>query len=332
MSVYRGKKIKLEIIGSSHAKNVTVKIGGLKGLTFNPDEVTAMLERRSSAKKIGATERVEIDRPNYLHGVKNGRITGKIIAEFENKNINSNDYADLFARPRPSHADVGRYFKFGELDFTGGGEFSGRMTVALCLAGAIAKSILKTRFDTEISAKCSEVGILKIISDEKLAEELQKIKDDGDSVGARVECKATNVPVGLGGALFDGLEGKISSLIFAIPAVKGVSFGKGFDLCNSYGSISNDSLAFKDGKLTFLSNNDGGIYGGISCGEITLSVAFKPISSIKKEQNTVDLSTGENVKIKVKGRHDVCAAIRALPVVEAAVALAILDEVLYEKY
>lgn len=331
MSVYKGKKIRLEITGSSHGEKIIMRLKGLKGLSFDYAEVENMLKRRSAKGKVGATERIEKDEPKFIGGVKNGRVTGEIVAEFTNGNVRKSDYDELYGKPRPSHADIGRYFKSGELDYCGGGEFSGRMTVALCLAGAIAKSALKKNYGSEITARLTQAGKIANATEQEYFEEIERAKADGDSVGARVECIATNVPKGLGGAMFDGLEGKIAALCYAIPAVKGVSFGKGFGLCSLRGSEANDEITVKDEKITFLSNNDGGIYGGISCGDICVSVAFKPIPSIKKQQNTVNLLNYENAKISVNGRHDVCAALRALPVVEAAVALAITDEVLYER-
>ena len=340
MSVYYGKKLKINVSGKSHGEKITAAIKGLKGFAFDEKEVEDMLLRRSPNGKAGATERIEKDEPHYVKGVKNGRIMGDVKIEFYNTDVKSEDYKDFTGIPRPSHADIGRYFKDGEVDFTGGGEYSGRVTVAFCAVGAICKSVLEKYYGVKISAYTSSVGDKFIksyndpekrgVSQAEIDEYVTAIKKSGDSVGGRIECVIKNCPKGLGGSLFDGLESKISSLCYAIPAVKGVEFGKGFALCSLRGSEANDEMRYDNENVVFVSNNDGGIYGGISAGEITFAVAVKPTPSIAKKQNSVNLLTGENAEKSVNGRHDACVALRAAPLIEAAAAIAIADEVIYE--
>ncbi len=340
MSVYHGKKLKIIVSGKSHGEKISASIKGLKGFAFDEKEVEDMLLRRSPSGKAGATERIEKDEPHYAKGVKNGRITGDVKIGFFNTDVRSEDYKDLTGIPRPSHADIGRYFKDGEIDFTGGGEYSGRVTVAFCAVGAICKSVLEKYYGVKISAYPSSVGDKFIksfndpekrgVSQAEIDDYVTTIKKSGDSVGGRIECVIKNCPKGLGGSLFDGLESKISSLCYAVPAVKGVEFGKGFTLCSLRGSEANDEMRYDKENLVFESDNDGGIYGGISAGEITFAVAVKPTPSIAKMQNSVNLLTGENSAISVYGRHDACVALRAAPLIEAAAAIAISDEVLYE--
>lgn len=289
------------------------------------------LERRSAKNAAGATERKESDIPQYLRGEKNGRITGKLKIAFANEKQNSAEYSRYYGVPRPSHADIGRYFKNGELDFTGGGEYSGRLTVALCAVGAIAADVLKTYYGCEIAAKLVQAGNVCGYENEMNAE-ISAAKADGDSVGGRIECVINNCPRGLGGSLFDGIDGKIANLVYAVPAVRGVEFGKGFALCGMRGSDANDGLRYKQNKIAFEKNDEGGVFGGITCGEeIVFSVAFKPTPSIAKKQNTVNLLTGENTEISVCGRHDACVARRAAPIIEGVAAIAVLDELLYER-
>ena len=341
MSVYHGKKLTVKIIGESHGEKITAYIGGLKRFGFDKSAVENDLKRRSPMGKAGATERIESDVPIYAKGVRGGKITGRVVVEFRNRDIKADDYKNMIGIPRPSHADIGRYFKNGDVDFTGGGEYSGRVTVGLCAVGSICKDILDKYYGVKISAYLSSVGGEFIKSynlpdrhgadDDEVSRIVRSAKEHEDSLGAKVECIVSGVPAGVGGSLFDGIDGKIATLVYSIPAVKGVEFGKGFALCDMPGSKADDGIRFDGEKIVFEKNDDGGIYGGIACGEIRFAVAFKPTPSIQKRQNSVNLLTGENVTISIGGRHDACVAIRALPIVEAAAAIAILDEVLYEK-
>lgn len=352
MPIYKGKKITVEISGESHGKEISVTAEGFPEMRIDFDGLSAFMERRKPKGRY-STARREEDVPVFS-GLSDGVIAGKFSASIKNADVRKEDYADLYGKPRPSHADVARYIKYGTLDFSGGGEFSGRMTAPLCVVGAIAKQYLKEKYGTQISAYVSEIGCARgrsykdgyiekrladvsgkefpcIDGEEEMLSEIEKAINGGDSVGGRIECIVYAPPAGLGGSAFDGLDGKISSLLYAVPAVKGVEFGEGFGFCSLLGSKANDQMRY-DGGIKFDSDRSGGILGGISTGsEITLSVAVKPVPSIKKEQTTVDLINKTTAKIKITGRHDACIAPRAVPAIESAVALALLDEVLSEK-
>lgn len=354
MSVFNGEKIKIEIYGTSHADKIGARVWGFPRLEIDGENLKTVLKRRSPSSGVFSTKRKEPDEPIFEKGVFNGVIDGDFEVVIYNKDVKSGDYNDLFARPRPSHADLVRYLKNGEKDYRGGGEFSARLTAPLCIVGALCKQYLKEKFGVEILAYLSSVGKVKgrsykdgeikneeienchltfpsLTNGEQMLDEIRRVFNDGDSVGGVVECVAYGVPTGIGGSLFEGLEGKISNLVYAIPAVKGVEFGDGFNLADSYGSIANDPIRIDDGKIKIVNNKAGGINGGISNGNpITLGVAFRPTPSIAKEQKTVDLDSMQNVSIQIKGRHDSCVAVRAVPVVECAVAIALLDCILKE--
>jgi len=350
MSLFNGKKISLLIYGESHAEKIGVKAKGFPEFSVDGDALSAFLERRKANGEAFSTARKEPDIPVF-YGVKDGRITGEFTAEIENKNVISKDYGELYAKPRPSHADYAWFLKDGALDFSGGGRFSARLTAPFCIAGGIAKQYLERKgiFVESYVASIGKVkgrsykdklptaaeivllrkdGFPSLDKKDEMLNEIKNAKSRGDSVGGTAECVAYGVK-GIGDNLFGGLESKISSLIYAVPAVKAVEFGDGFDLSESYGIEANDGLYYKDGKVEFYSDKAGGINGGIANGApITLRVGFRPTPSISLPQKTVDLVTGENVEISIKGRHDACVVPRALPVVESAVALAIMDEIL----
>ena len=351
MSVFKGKNITLEIYGESHAERIGVSAAGFPEMPVNVEELSAFLSRRSGGKKY-STSRKEQDIPVFS-GLKDGKICGEFTAEFFNQDIKKSDYESLYAKPRPSHADFVRFVKEGTLDFAGGGRFSGRMTAPFCVAGGLAVQYLR-RLSVHISAYVSSVGTVKgksyreggmdafkaatlrdsgefpsLDHKEEMLSCIEECKKAGDSVGGVVECIVSGLAAGVGNDLFEGLESKISSLVFAIPAVKGVQFGDGFSLSERYGSAANDELQAENGKIKLRTNRAGGINGGVSNGEdLTLSVAFRPTPSIAKPQKTVDLLTGENITISISGRHDPCIAPRAAVCVESAVALALLDEIL----
>ena len=309
------------------------------------------MARRKASGEVFSTSRIEADEPIFS-GVKNGETDGEFTAEILNANRISKDYSALYGKPRPSHADYAWHLKDGALDFSGGGRFSARLTAPLCVVGGILKQYLKTR-GIEIESYISSVGkasaasykdkplsaeeIRKLRDDgvfpsldkkERLVEEIKNAKSVGDSVGGTVECVITGVK-GVGDNLFSGLEGKIASLIYSVPAVKGVEFGDGFDLAKMRGSAANDPLRIENGQVKIITNRAGGINGGIANGNpITLRVAFRPTPSISLPQLTVDLIKKENTEIIINGRHDACVAVRALPAVESAVAIAIADEIL----
>ncbi len=349
MFCWKGNKIQVGISGSSHSSKISVEMKGFPNEEFSVEKLQEFLCRRKGGKTF-STSRVEEDVPNFVCGVENGKINGKIKAVLLNSNVHSSDYANLYGKPRPSHADYAAYCKDGRLDFAGGGEFSGRMTAPLCVAGGIALQLLSQK-GIDVFAYVSSVGKVQGLSYKtsdvlnntretnfpslsngaEMLAEIDKARTSGNSVGGIVECVVSGQQAGIGGALFDGIEGKISYLLYSIPAVKGVEFGLGFDLAKMCGDVANDSLQFADNKIVTTSNNSGGINGGITNGmPITLSVAFRPTPSISKSQQTVDLINKENVTIAIKGRHDPCIVPRAVPVVEAAVSLAILDVLLSE--
>ncbi len=350
VSTWRGKRIQIEIFGSSHSKEIGTVLKNYPSESFDKDKLQKFLNRRKPTYSPIFTARKESDVPVFS-GLKEGEILSKTVkAVIKNEDVKKSDYADLYAIPRPSHADLSAYYRFGRLDFSGGGEFSGRMTAPLCVAGGIAKQLLEKR-GVFVHAYLSKAGNVKAKSfktdsvtpsdfvdyeerpfpslnnESELICEIEKAKAEGDSVGGIIECVVFGMKKGVGDSLFGGMEGKISTLIYAIPAVKGVSFGGGFSLAEKRGSEANDQIYVENGEIFTKTNNSGGINGGITDGmPITISVAVKPTPSIEKEQNSVSLLTKENVKIKIKGRHDACVAVRAVPAVESAVSIALLDE------
>lgn len=349
MAIFNGKNISVEIYGESHQEKIGAIVKGLPNFTFNEEELLKFLDRRKASNSIFSTSRKEEDKPVFTN-VKDNTISGDFSVDIYNNNVKSGDYNELYGKPRPSHADYSSYLKEGNLDYKGGGRFSGRLTAPLCVVGGIIKQYLeskgifvcayvskigKVNGKSYLDGKISKEEILKVkdfpslTNSEEMLEYIKNAKAEGDSVGGVIECIVYGMKSGVGDNLFEGLEGKISSLVYSVPAVKGVEFGGGFSLVEKMGSEANDNLTFNNGKVEFLSNNSGGINGGISNGEeITLRVAVKPTPSISKKQKTVDLVKGENVEIEIKGRHDACIVPRAVPCIESAVAIAILDEIL----
>lgn len=353
MAIFNGDKLKIEIYGESHADKIGVSVSGMPKFTFNADELNGFLSRRKASGQVFSTARKEDDIPVFS-GVDGTTVDGKFSADIFNKNVRSSDYGELYGKPRPSHADYAAFLKDGTLDYRGGGRFSGRLTAPLCVAGGIVKQYLKS-LGIEVLAYVQSVGKIKgksyldgevakneILSAQQSAfpslsnagemlEEIAAAKSDLDSVGGVIECLVFGLKGGVGDNLFGGLEGKISSLIYAVPAVKGVEFGAGFKLTEMRGSAANDQMEYDGGKVKFLTNNSGGINGGISNGNvISMRVALKPTPSIAKKQKTVDLVNKKSVEIEIKGRHDACIVPRAVPCVESAAAIAILDELLSE--
>ncbi len=351
MAIFKGKNISVEIYGESHAEKIGAKVLGLKPFTFCNDELLAFLKRRQANNFVFSTSRKEDDIPVFI-GLENNTTTDNFSIEIYNKNVKSNDYNELYGKPRPSHADYSAYLKDGTLDYRGGGRFSGRLTAPLCAVGGILKQYLEKK-GVYIHAYISQIGSVKGVSykdknlsreellnsldgefptlsnKDKMLDVIKERKEDLDSVGGVIECIVYGLSGGIGDNLFEGLEGKIASLAYSVPAVKGVEFGLGFSLSESFGSKANDELYYKDSKVEFKTNNSGGINGGISNGApITLRVAIKPTPSIAKEQNTVDLVNKQNVKINIKGRHDSCIVPRAVPCIESAVAIALADEIM----
>ena len=352
MSTFNGKNISVEIFGESHADKIGVTVKGFPAFKFDEEKLAKFLQRRKASGQVYSTSRVEPDAPVF-DNVSNGQINGDFSAVIYNTNTKGQDYADLTGKPRPSHADYVWYLKDGVTDFTGGGRFSGRMTAPLCVVGGIAKQYLE-QLGIRIYAYVSSVGGVSgrsykdgaisaseldnlvnngafpaLTNADEMLNEIADVKSQGDSLGGVIECIVFGMKAGVGDCLFNGLEGKIASLVYAVPAVKGVEFGDGFALAKLTGSVANDGYQYVDGVVTTVKNSAGGINGGISNGaNVTLSVAIRPTPSIAKEQVTVDLINKENTTIRIRGRHDACIVPRAVPCIESAVALAILDEIL----
>lgn len=365
MSNTFGEKLKISIFGESHGDSLGVVIDGLpSGVSFDFDKINKDLSRRRGGKKL-STSRIESDTPKIVSGYFNNKTTGTpLCALFENSNTQSKDYEKTKQLLRPSHADYTGYVKYnGFNDYRGGGHFSGRVTVVLVFVGAICKQLLE-QYGVNITSHILQLKDVKDIDfndsninvnelndfeyfvdknqELKAFEIIEKAKNDGDSVGAIVQCCATNVKVGVGEPFFDSLESKIAQLAFSIPAVKGIEFGKGFDFVNGFGSELNDEFEIKEEfesinkntnnielmqkYIQTKTNNNGGILGGISNGmPIVYNLAIKPTPSILKEQHTVNIETMTDEVLKVEGRHDPCIAIRVLPVVEAITAIALYE-------
>lgn len=316
-----GEILRVTIFGASHAESVGVDIEGVpQGLRLTEELFAADIERRRPMQR-GDTPRHESDIPQ-IEGTDKEHLTtgGSIRISFRNNNIRSKDYTHLVYHPRPSHADLTQRRKYGqEADLAGGGIASGRMTVALVAAGVVAKQLIpNTRFETKL---IEVAGITDVSRFDSL---IQEAHSDKDSVGGVVECRVEGVEASLGEPFFDSVESTIAHLLFSIPGVKGVEFGDGFAGCKKRGSERNDAII--DDKGTTLTNNEGGINGGITNGNpIIVRVAIKPTPSIGREQHSYDFSSGRIAPLTIGGRHDACIARRAAVVVEAMVALALAD-------
>ena len=355
MSSDFGKKVKISIFGQSHSEAIGVVIDGLPvGEAIDMEEVQKFMERRAPGRNAWSTPRKEADMPRVVSGLFEGKTCGApICAIIENTNTKSKDYDKLKDLPRPGHADYTAWVKYdGCNDHRGGGHFSGRLTAPLCFAGAVCKQILERKGihvgahilsikgvkDVSFDAVSVDADTLKSVTskmfpvqDDAAGEAMQAAiaaaRERGDSVGGIVECAVTGLPVGVGEPMFDGLESVLAAAIFAVPAVKGVEFGTGFGVADLFGSENNDDYIYmEDGTVKTKTNHHGGSLGGISSGmPLVFRAAFKPTPSISMEQDTISISKRENDKLAVEGRHDPCIVPRAVPVVEAAAAVAILD-------
>ncbi len=319
-----GRIFSVNIFGESHADCVGITIDGCPaGLPLSVADFSTDIERRKPGAK-GTTPRKEDDIPKILTGVFNKKTTGTpITILFENNNTRSVDYEKQRAIPRPGHADFVASKKFaGFEDYRGGGHFSGRLTVCLVAAGVIAKKILG---DINVQANILEIG-----GETDLEIGLQKAIDAKDSIGGIVECRVNGLPIGLGEPFFDAAESLISHAVFAIPAVRGIEFGTGFAAAKMFGSDHNDWIENLEGKTT--SNHSGGIVGGITSGnELVFRIAIKPTSSTAKEQQTLNIETGKVESFSVKGRHDLCIALRVPVVLESVTAMVLADLMLLEQ-
>lgn len=329
MSRFDGNNISFEIYGASHAPEIGIKVWGLpSGVEVDTDKLGKFLARRAPGSTPLGTPRKEPDEPIFVSGL-NGCVTDghTLHAVIKNTNVRKGDYSDMRSIPRPGHADFAARAKYGrDFDLSGGGPFSARMTAPLCILGGICLQLLE-RKGIDVKAKIVNIGG----KSDGFSETILSAKDAGDSVGGIIECTITGMPAGFGGELFDGVEGLISKLVFAIPAVKGIEFGAGFKVSTMKGSENNDPFTVANGKVVTVTNNHGGILGGITSGmPVVFRAAFKPTPSIALPQDSVDLDTLEPAKLTVHGRHDPCVVVRAVPVVEAAAAIAAVDLLLGE--
>jgi chorismate synthase len=314
-----GRNFRVSIVGESHGPAVGVILDGVpSGLPLAPEDFLVDIERRKGGTQKGTTPRKEDDLPIFQTGLFNGKATGApMTILFENKNTRSGDYEKQRAVPRPGHADFVAHEKFGGFeDFRGGGHFSGRLTVGLVAAGVIAKKMLGA---IEVKATILEIG-----GETDLEKGLQKAIDAKDSIGGIVECRVSGLPIGLGEPFFDSVESVISHAVFAIPAVRGIEFGTGFAAARMFGVEHNDPIENNSGKTR--TNHAGGIVGGITNGnELVFRIAIKPTSSTPKEQVTLNWENGEQEAFSVKGRHDLCIALRVPVVLEAVTAFVLAD-------
>ena len=360
-----GNNVTLTIFGGSHDPEIGMTLTGFPaGVRLPEAELLSFMARRAPGQGPWATARKEPDIPVFTAGVTEEMLDGQKVyisdgspmrAVIINTNQRSGDYASLLDTPRPSHADYPARVKFGDtVDLRGGGKYSGRLTAPLCIAGAFCMAYLRER-GIEVGAHILQVGSVKDAAFDRLhltAEalhapaassfsvidpeageamkgEIECARMTADSVGGIVECAVIGLPVGLGDHPFDGMEGRISAILFSIPAVKAVAFGDGFDFALGYGSTHNDAYRVENGEIVTKTNHCGGIVGGMSTGmPVIFTCGFKPTPSIGCEQESVSLTRRENTTMTVKGRHDPCIIPRAVPVVEAAAAVAVVDMML----
>lgn len=358
MTTY-GKNIKISIYGGSHDPEIGVYVKGLpQGIKIDVPRLRSFMSRRAPGKNAFSTKRQEGDVPVFRSGVDevscDTLVTNgdELHAVIVNSNQRSGDYSNLADVPRPSHADFAARMKYGDsVDLRGGGHFSGRLTAPLCIAGGICLQVLETMGirigahvysvgdvkDTPFDPVSPDPALFRMIAEKefpaidedaeaKMRALIEEARLDADSVGGVVECAAVGVPVGLGEHMFDGMEGRISAMVFSIPAVKGIEFGLGFGSALLRGSENNDPFTTDGNAIRTVTNNCGGILGGMTDGmPLVFRAAMKPTPSIGKEQDSVRLSTMENEKLVIKGRHDPCVVPRAVPVFEAALALVLFD-------
>jgi chorismate synthase len=320
-----GRIFRVSIFGESHGEGVGIIVDGCPaGLPLTVEDFLEDLERRKGGMQKGTTPRKEDDLPIFKSGIFNNKTTGApITILFENKNTRSGDYEKQRAVPRPGHADFVAHEKFGgNEDYRGGGHFSGRLTVAIVAAGVIAKKLLS---NNSVKATILEVG-----SETDIEKGLQKAIDAKDSVGGIVECRVSNLPTGLGEPFFDSVESILSHAVFSIPAVRAIEFGTGFAAAKMFGIEHNDAIENVNGKTK--TNHAGGVVGGITNGnELVFRIAIKPTSSTPKEQQTLNWETKEIEPFSVKGRHDLCIALRVPVVLEAVTAMVLADLMMLEQ-
>jgi chorismate synthase len=350
MSNSLGKIFTITSFGESHGRCVGATVDGCPaGLPLTEEDIQSEVDKRRPGSGPASTNRSEEDKVEILSGVYNGHTTGAPVCMLAwNQDVDSSQYMENRLLPRPGHADFTAYVKYGGFnDFRGGGRFSGRITAGFVMAGAIAKKLLGLR-GIEVLAHTVEIGGIKArpaepdviranvdanalrctdpTAAEQMLQAIEKARAEGDSLGGIIEGIALNVPAGLGEPVFDTLEGDLAKSLFAIPAVKGVEFGTGFSAASKRGSENNDPFAIEDGNIVTLTNNAGGILGGISSGmPIVTRVVVKPTPSISQDQETVDMEKKEPATLSTRGRHDACIVPRAVPVVSAMMAVTLCD-------
>jgi chorismate synthase len=324
-----GRIFRVSIFGESHGESVGVNIDGCPaGLHLETSDFIPDMERRKGGMQKGTTPRKEDDLPIFKSGLFNDTTTGApITILFENKNTRSGDYEKQKEVPRPGHADFVAHRKFGGFeDYRGGGHFSGRLTAPLVAAGVIAKRLVQHAGMITIDATILEIG-----GEPDLEKGLQKAIDEKDSVGGIVECRVKGLPVGLGEPFFESVESLLAHAVFAIPAIRGVEFGTGFAAAKMFGAEHNDAIENAEGKTR--TNHAGGVVGGITNGnELVFRIAVKPTSSTPKEQHTFNIGSGRVEPFSVKGRHDLCIALRVPVVLEAVTAIVLADLLLLEQH
>lgn len=359
MSTSYGKNINISVYGGSHDPEIGVIADGLpKGLSFDLADLRTFMKRRAPGQNVFSTPRKEADEPIFLSGVDtvDGRFVlngERLHAVIRNTNQRSSDYQNTSFVPRPSHADFAARMKYGEaVDLRGGGHFSGRLTAPLCIVGGICLqilaergirvaahissvgSVLDDRFDAAsvsesdvaLLASRSEFPVLNERAGDEMRTLIEEVRADGDSIGGTLECAAIGLPAGLGEHMFDGVENRISQIVFGIPAVKGIEFGNGFGCAELRGSQNNDPFALDGSRIVTKTNRAGGILGGMTTGmPLVFRVAIKPTPSIFREQDSVDMVSMTETKLKIQGRHDPCILLRAVPVLEAVTAISLLD-------
>ncbi len=352
MSSTYGEMLKLTIFGQSHGPAIGMTLDGIPaGLAVDFVKLQAFLDRRAPGRNAYSTPRKEADIPEFTSGLVDGVTCGApISAIIRNTNTRSGDYDNLKNCPRPGHADYPAQIKYkGKHDVAGGGHFSGRLTAPLCIAGGMCKQWLETKgisigahismiagvadepitldwCNPDLTAIGTDFPVLNSEAGSRMQAKIEEARIAGDSVGGIVECFVTGLPAGLGGPIFEGIEGKLAQILYGIPAVKGVDFGSGFAGSSLLGSQNNDPYTVANGTVRTVTNNAGGILGGITTGmPLVFRAAFKPTPSIAKQQQTVNLKTMTPETLTIQGRHDPCIVPRAVPVVEAAAAIAIFD-------
>ncbi len=355
MSSTYGENLKLSIFGQSHGPAIGMTLDGIPaGLPVDTEKLQQFLARRAPGNHAYATSRRETDHPEFLSGLLDGFTCGApIAAVIYNQNTRSQDYSNLADVPRPGHADLTAQIKYGGFrDVAGGGHFSGRLTAPLCIAGGLCLQWLEEQgiiirahiasiasvtdepemlncLTPDLGAIGSDFPVFSREAGDAMQETIQAAKSAGDSVGGTIRCFVTGLPAGLGEPMFGGMESRIAQIIYGIPAVKGLEFGSGFAGSTRMGSQNNDPFTVKDGSITATSNHAGGILGGITTGlPLVFRVAFKPTPSIAKPQQSVSIHKMEDETLVIHGRHDPCIVPRAVPVVEAAAAIAVYDAIL----